>query len=87
MLGGLRLGLTDVGPQPPPASMPAGQCAAERATDWEPPLRAVIADLRQERDRSLADSSPRTAIAVPAPRPASPEKPPMTWWRWLRSTG
>jgi hypothetical protein len=41
-------------------------------------LRAVIADLRQERDRLLTIAERQS---LPAPQQ------PITWWRWLRSTG
>jgi len=44
-------------------------------------LRAVIADLRRDRDEWREQAQ---RLALPAPEPA--EKP-MTWWRWLRSTG
>ena len=44
-------------------------------------LRAVIADLRQERDRLLTIAERQS---LPAPQP---ETKPMSWWRWLRSTG
>ena len=44
-------------------------------------LRAVIADLRQDRDQWREQAQ---RLALPAPRPA---EPPVTWWRWLRSTG
>lgn len=42
-------------------------------------LRAVIADLRADRDH-WRDQAQR--LALPAPKPV--EK---SWWRWLRSTG
>jgi hypothetical protein len=37
-------------------------------------------------DRHAADAWREQAqrLALPAPKPD--EKPPMTWWRWLRST-
>jgi excisionase family DNA binding protein len=44
-------------------------------------LRAQLAEMRQQRDawQGIAE---RLALAAPKPEPA-----PMTWWRWLRSTG
>jgi hypothetical protein len=44
-------------------------------------LRRVIEDLRQDRDQWREQAQ---RLALPKPEP---EKPPMTWWRWLRSTG
>jgi excisionase family DNA binding protein len=44
-------------------------------------LRAVIADLRRDRDEWREQAQ---RLALPAPKPA--EKP-MSWWRWLRTTG
>ena len=46
-------------------------------------LRAVIADLRQDRDH-WRDAFENMKRALPAPQAA--EKP-MSCWRWLRSTG
>jgi hypothetical protein len=48
-------------------------------------MREQAAELRHDRDE-WRDQAQRFA-ALPAPAtPATPEKP-MTWWRWLRSTG
>ena len=46
-------------------------------------LHRVIADLRTDRDhwRTAFENAQR---ALPKPEP---DRPPMTWWRWLRSTG
>jgi hypothetical protein len=44
-------------------------------------LRAVIADLRQDRD-AWREQAPRLALPARASRPA---EQPMTSWRWLRS--
>jgi hypothetical protein len=58
-------------------------------------LRAVIADLRQDRDRwreaferqQRALPMPAQPGATDAPKPEPEAKPkPETWWRWLRST-
>jgi hypothetical protein len=43
-------------------------------------LRAVIADLRQDRD-AWRDQAQRLSLAKPELEPA------VSWWRWLRSTG
>jgi excisionase family DNA binding protein len=50
--------------------------AEERLSD----LKAILADMQRDRD-AWRDQAQR--LALPAPEP---EKP-MTWWRWLRSTG
>jgi excisionase family DNA binding protein len=47
-------------------------------------LRAVIADLRGERDRLLAVIE-RQAL-LPAPKPPEEEKPRPWSWRWLRTS-
>jgi hypothetical protein len=41
-------------------------------------LRAVIADLRRDRDEWREQAQ---RLALPAPKPAQ------TWWEWLRPTG
>jgi hypothetical protein len=46
-------------------------------------LHRVIADLRTDRDH-WRDAFENAQRALPAPQPV--EKP-LTWWRWLRSTG
>lgn len=46
-------------------------------------LRAVIADLRGERDRLLTIAERQSQAALPAPQVERP----VSWWRWLRSTG
>jgi hypothetical protein len=45
-------------------------------------LRAQLADMRLQRDawQGIAE---RLALGAPKPEPAKP----MTWWRWLRTTG
>jgi hypothetical protein len=45
-------------------------------------LRAQLAEMRSQRDawQGIAE---RLALGAPKPEPAKP----MTWWRWLRSTG
>jgi predicted flap endonuclease-1-like 5' DNA nuclease len=61
-------------------------------TDALAELRAVIADLRQGRDQTIADlrrerdewREQAQRLALPKPEP---EKSPMSWWRWLRTTG
>jgi hypothetical protein len=47
-------------------------------------LRAQLAEMRSQRDawQGIAER-----LALGAPKPPEPEKKPMTWWRWLRSTG
>jgi excisionase family DNA binding protein len=45
-------------------------------------LRAQLAEMRQQRD-AWQRVAERLALAAPKPD----EKPPLTWWRWLRSTG
>ena len=47
-------------------------------------LRAVIANLRQDRDhwRTAFESAQRLLTPPPPPEPK-----PVSWWRWLRSTG
>ena len=44
-------------------------------------LRAVIADLRQDRDH-WREQAQRLVLTAP-----KPDEKPMSWWRWLRSTG
>ena len=44
-------------------------------------LRAVIADLRQDRDH-WREQAQRLVLTT-----AKPVEKPMTWWRWLRTTG
>jgi hypothetical protein len=51
--------------------------AEERLSD----LKAVLEDMRADRD-AWRDQAQRLALPKPDPEPA-----PMTWWRWLRSTG
>jgi hypothetical protein len=46
-------------------------------------LRAVISDLRQDRDHWREQAQ----RLLPASKPAQPVEQPMSWWRWLRSTG
>jgi hypothetical protein len=51
-------------------------------------LKAALEDMRRQRDdmaqqRDMWETVAQR-LALPAPKPA--EKP-MTWWRWLRSTG
>lgn len=50
-------------------------------------LRAVISDLRQDRDawRDACERAQR--LALPAPKPAEATPKPQTLWRWLRATG
>jgi hypothetical protein len=64
----------------------AGEIEALRATASL--MREQIADLREDRDRWRGIAE-RLAIAPPAPVETPPETPPapVTWWRWLRSTG
>jgi len=47
-------------------------------------LRAVIADLRQDRDHWREQAQ---RLALPAPKPGEQSEKPMSLWRWLRSTG
>src|SRR5262245_3099329 len=46
--------------------------------------RAVIADLRSDRDH-WREQAQRLALGAPTMRGA--ESPALSWWRWLRSTG
>jgi hypothetical protein len=46
-------------------------------------LRAVIADLRQDRDHWREQAQ---RLALPAPKPEEQPEKPMSLWRWLRST-
>jgi hypothetical protein len=68
-----------------------------RVSEWKPDLRpatqlrAVIADLRQDRDHWREQAQ---RLALPAPKPAAetPETPPEASrlrraWRWMRATG
>jgi hypothetical protein len=52
-------------------------------------LRAVIADLRQDRDQWREQAQRLALTAATAPRmstaPTSQPEKPMTWWRWLRA--
>ena len=54
-------------------------------------LKATLAEMRQQRDnmREQRDKWETQAqrLALAAPKPAAPPATPMTWWRWLRSTG
>jgi hypothetical protein len=47
-------------------------------------LRAQLAEMRAQRDawQGIAER-----LALGAPKPPEPEQKPMSWWRWLRSTG
>jgi excisionase family DNA binding protein len=47
-------------------------------------LRAVIADLRQDRDHWREQAQ---RLALPAPQPVENAEQPMTLWRWLRKAG
>jgi hypothetical protein len=53
-------------------------------------LRAVIADLRSDRDHWREQAQRLSVLAItdqrkePEPKP---EPEPVSWWRWLRSTG
>ena len=51
-------------------------------------LRAVIHDLRQDRDQ-WCEQAQRLALTAPKPEPQPDQQPPepMSWWQWLRSTG
>ena len=50
-------------------------------------LRAVIADLRSDRDawRDACERAQR--LSLPAPQPVEATPQPQTWWRWLRTAG
>jgi len=64
------------------ANQPETRAETGAATDaLVAELRAVIHDLRQDRDHWREQAQ---RLALPAQKPA--EKP-MTWWRWLRTTG
>jgi hypothetical protein len=47
-------------------------------------LRGMIRDLREDRDhwRTVAER-----LSLTAQKPAEQLEKPMTWWRWLRTTG
>ena len=47
-------------------------------------MRTQRDDMRGERDH-WRDQAQRLALG--APKPPEPEPKPLTWWRWLRSTG
>jgi hypothetical protein len=50
-------------------------------------LRRVIEDLRADRDHwRTAFETAQRLLPSPAPR-TEPEPKPLTWWRWLRTTG
>lgn len=61
------------------------QFAEERLTE----LKALCEDMRMQRDKwqaahaQLALTGPKTGEKPEQ----NPQKPAMTWWRWLRSTG
>jgi len=63
---------------PPAAAMPKATPQDTHTDALVAELRAVIADLRQDRDQWREQAQ---RLALPAP------KEPITWWRWLRSTG
>jgi hypothetical protein len=46
-------------------------------------LKAQLEDMREQRNR-WQDACTRAQQALPGPKP---DDKPMTWWRWLRSTG
>jgi hypothetical protein len=49
-----------------------------------------LGDLRADRDhwRAQAEATQRLLADMTALQPPEPEpKPPLTWWRWLRTTG
>jgi hypothetical protein len=66
----------------------AGEIEALRATATM--MREQIADLREDRDRWRGVAE-RLAIAppVPSPTPSETSTPtaPVSWWRWLRTSG
>jgi excisionase family DNA binding protein len=47
-------------------------------------LRVQLAEMRQQRDawQGIAER-----LALSAPKAEPKPEPPMSWWRWLRSTG
>jgi hypothetical protein len=59
-------------------------------------LRGMIARMAQEHERAIGDlqrdrdewrdQAKRLALGAPKAE-ATPESKPLTWWRWLRSTG
>jgi chromosome segregation ATPase len=61
---------------------------AELAEQRLDDLKAALAEMRQQRDdmREQRDKWKTQAqrLALAAPKPA---ESPITWWRWLRSTG
>ena len=44
----------------------------------------MLSDIRAERD-AWREQAQRLALPKPDEKPVEPE--PMSWWRWLRSTG
>jgi hypothetical protein len=64
----------DATPRPAPADSPAVDALIAE-------LRAVIIDLRSDRDQ-WRDQAQRRAL----PKPTAADAAPLTWWGWLRST-
>ena len=64
---------------------------AELAEQRLDDLKAALAEMRQQRDdmREQRDKWETQAqrLALAAPKPAETPATPMTWWRWLRTTG
>jgi hypothetical protein len=76
-----------------PVAVP-DRAAPDSATDvLIEELRAIIVRMGQEHERALGDwqrdrdewrdQAKRLALGAPQ----AGERPPMTWWRWLRTTG
>jgi hypothetical protein len=80
-------------PLPAPATAATAAMQRDATTDLlVAELRSVIADLRADRDH-WRTAFQETQRRLPAPmQPGAtdapkPEAKPMTWWRWLHSTG
>jgi hypothetical protein len=80
---------TGAGEQPETSNSVAElRARAELAEQRLDDLKVALAEMRQQRD-DMAQQRDKwetvaQRLALPAPKPA--EKP-VTWWRWLRSTG
>jgi excisionase family DNA binding protein len=69
----------------PPAAAPPKVAPQDAQTDaLVAELRAQLAEMRAQRDawQGIAER-----LALSRPKPSEPEQKPMTWWRWLRTTG
>jgi hypothetical protein len=68
----------------PPKATPEAVPQDAQADALVAELRAHLAEMRAQRDawQGIAER-----LALGAPKPPEPEKKPVSWWRWLRTTG